>query len=90
MLADDLLPINTLVAVAVVKGLLSSDFFMDGIARLTVALLAWLEAGCQAGRARDGQLHGYVPAVVCSQLNAIRRPFGRIVEVVACGQRGRS
>ena len=40
VLADDLLPITMLVAVAVVKGLLSSDFFMDGMSRLAIALLA--------------------------------------------------
>ena len=90
LLADDSLPINTLAAVAVVKQRLSSDYFHDEESRMQLALLACLEAGWLDGRARDGQLHGYVPAVVCSQLNVIRRPFGRIVEVVACGQRGRS
>ena len=90
MLADDALPINTLVALAAVKLLLSSDFFLDDIARLTLALFAWLEAGCQAGRARDGLLHEHVPALVSGKLNVIRGPCGRIVEVVACGERGRS
>ena len=79
VITDDSLPITMLVAVAAVKSLLSSDFFMDGIARLTVALLAWLEAGCQAGRARDGLLHGHVSALDCSRLIVIRRPFRLIV-----------
>ena len=79
MLADDALPINTLVALAAVKLLLSSDFFLDDIARLTVALSACLETGWLDGRARDGQLHGHAPALDCSRLIVIRRPFGRIV-----------
>ena len=90
MLAEYLLPFIIMVAVAVGKRWLSSDYFLDGMSRTQLALSACLEAGWLDGRARDGQLHGHVPAVVCSQLNVIRRPFGRIVEVVACGQRGRS
>ena len=90
MPADDLLPINIAWAVAMVKHGLSSADILAELSRLTVGFSACLEAGWLDGRARDGQLHGHVPAVVCSQLNVIRRPFGRIVEVVACGQRGRS
>ena len=74
LLADDSLPINTLAAVAVVKQRLSSDYFHDEESRLTVGISVWLEAGRQAGRARDGYLHGYVPALVCSHLVVNRRP----------------
>ena len=80
VLAGDWLPISVLMAVAITKLLLSSDFFLDDIARLTLALFAWLEAGCQAGRARDGLLHGHVCALVSGNLNVIRRPF-RLIDL---------
>ena len=74
MPADDALPIISLVALAAVKLWLSSDYFLVGMSRLQLAFLAWLEAGWLAGRARDGHVHGYVPALVCSQLVVNRRP----------------
>ena len=79
MLADDSLPISMLVAVAVVKRLLSSDFFMQGMSRLTGGFSACMETGWLAGWARDGLLHGHVSALVCSRLIVIRRPFRLIV-----------
>ena len=79
MLAEYLLPFIIMVAVAVGKRWLSSDFVHNYKSRLTVAFSACKEAGCHAGRALDGHVHGYVPALVCSHLSAIRRPFGRIV-----------
>ena len=79
-----------LVAVADVKHLLSSADILAGMSRLTVGFLSCKEAGRQAGRARDGHVHGYVPALVSSQLVVSRGPCGQIVEVVACGERGRS
>ena len=90
MPADNLLPINITWAVAMVNDCLSSADILAELSRLTVDVLACKEAGRQAGRARDGHVHGYVPALVSGQLNVIRGPCGRIVEVVACGERGRS
>ena len=90
VLADHSLPISMLVAVAVVKRLLSSDFFMQGMSRLTGGFSACMETGWLAERTRDGHVHRYVPALVCSQLVVSRGPCGQIVEVVACGERGRS
>ena len=74
--ADDALPISMLMALAVIKALLSSAFFIVGMSRLAyvLALLACMEAGCPDGRARDSWLHGYVSALVCSYLTEIRRP----------------
>ena len=79
VLADDSKPINITWAVAIVKRWLSSDYFLDGMSRTQLALSACLEAGWLDGRARDGQLHGHAPALDCSRLIVIRRPFGRIV-----------
>ena len=72
--ADDWLPISALMAVAMAKLLLSSDFFHDDISRLTVGFFAWLDADRLAEQARGGHVHGYVPALVCSQLIVSRRP----------------
>ena len=72
--ADDALPISMLMALAVIKALLSSAFFIVGMSRLACALLACMEAGCPHGRARDGWLHGYISVLACSHLTEIRRP----------------
>ena len=74
LLPDDSLPINTLAALAVIKQRLSSDYFLVSMSRITVGFLACKEASRQAGRARDGYLHGYFPALVCSHLVVNRRP----------------
>ena len=90
VLAVDALPIIILEAVAMIKRWLSIDYFLYKMSRLTVGVPACKEAGRQAGRARNGHVHGYVLALVCSQLVVSRGPCGQIVEVVACGERGRS
>ena len=53
----------------------------------TRAVAAWWQAGCPAGRARDGVLHGHARALVCSHLIATRRPFARRGGV-KCARRG--
>ena len=65
VLADDWLPISVLVAVAVVKDLLSSDFFMQGMSRLACALSACMElAGWLDGRAMDCCMDTCLPCAV--------------------------
>ena len=80
LLADDSLPIIILLTVAIVNGWLSIDYILIEESRPGVCLYTpcW-DASGPAGRARDGMLHGYVSALVCSHLAGICGPFGQIV-----------